>query len=249
MAHPLLTLLTFCRGLVSLRFVLQQSTDNIVVIGSANIYKGFIASNNPLASMTTGSISFRAPGTSGNRWNAATTPITSTYFSNNQASLTSSVSQVDANDLVTVVIVINNQGSSPAYDVKVSDVVPSGLGQPSGGYNMRITNGAGTALTTSGNLFSGGLTITHGANPPMQSKASTTGDNIIVITYDLQINSISPGYTITVDAVTLLGYAAYAGGTQYASNIKSGTITIDGAVPSIQTPVLVSSVRSTTFYC
>lgn len=109
---------------------------------------------------------------------------------------------------------------------------------------MRVTNGAGEVLSTSGDLFSvGGMTITNGPNPPMQSKASTTGANIIVITYDLRINSISSGYTITVDAVSLIGYAAYSGGLQYNTSQQSGTITIDGAVPSIQTPVLVSSVR------
>lgn len=194
--------------------------------------------------MTTGSIAFTPPGSSGNRWSAGTTPITATYFSNNQASLTSGVAQVDANDLLTVAVVINNQGSSAAYDVKVSDVIPSGLVQPSGGYNIRVTNGAGSVLTTSGDLFSvAGITITNGANPPMQSKASTTGTNIIVITYDLKIDSISPGYPITVDAISLIGYAAYSGGGQYTANQKSGKVTIDGAIPLIQTPVVVSSVR------
>jgi uncharacterized repeat protein (TIGR01451 family) len=223
---------------------LELPTNRIVVIAGSNIYKGFVASNNPSANLTTGSITFTPPGSSGNRWNSAAAYITSTYFSSNQASLTSSVSQVDANDLLTVIAVINNQGSSPAFDVKVSDVVPSGLVQPSGGYNMRVTNGAGEVLSTSGDLFSvGGMTITNGPNPPMQSKASTTGANIIVITYDLRINSISSGYTITVDAVSLIGYASYSGGLQYTTSQQSGTITIDGAVPSIQTPVLVSSVR------
>lgn len=221
----------------------RASIDGSAVISGANIYKGIVASNNPSATLTTGSITFTSPGSSGNRWSAGATPITATYFSSNKASLTSSV-QVDANDLLTIAVVINNQGSSPAFDVKVSDVVPSGLVQPSGGYNIRVTNGAGDLLTISGDLFMvGGMTITNGANPPMQSKASTTGTNIIVITYDLKIDSISPGYTITVDATSLIGYAAYSGGVQYTTSQKSDTLTIDGAAPSIQTPVLVSSVR------
>ncbi len=81
---------------------------------------------------------FTAPGDSGIRWSGvigsddlATTPITS------------AISNVDADDLVSFALIIENQGNSEngAFDILVTDTIPPGFSQPSGGFNISVYRG------------------------------------------------------------------------------------------------------------
>ena len=58
---------------------------------------------------------------------------------------------VDAGDLVTFALVVENTGTSPrgAFDVLIQDSLPTGFVIPgigANGINLRVTNGAGTQL-------------------------------------------------------------------------------------------------------
>jgi uncharacterized repeat protein (TIGR01451 family) len=62
----------------------------------------------------------------------------------------SNIAGVDANDLVSFAIVIENTGSSNrgAFDIAITDILPPGLIIPTGGagLNLKVYNGAGSPI-------------------------------------------------------------------------------------------------------
>lgn len=134
---------------------------------------------------------------------------------------------IDAGDIVTFAIVIENQGSSlkGAFDIDIIDTLPAGFQIPSGGLNLQIYYGNGTgpiAYTrpdntpaAPGDLFTTGIRL---VDPVGQGVCSAhdpnLGNNIILITYDLEASStISPG-TIT-NTGTVVHYAGDEGGPNH----------------------------------
>jgi uncharacterized repeat protein (TIGR01451 family)/fimbrial isopeptide formation D2 family protein len=122
------------------------------------------------------------------------TMITSTILSNPNA-IHSNLSNVDAGDLVDFGVVVENLGSSPygAFDVKVSDTIPPGFVVPTGGANLTVRDGTGVAIPfTGGATFftPAGIELTDSSLTAgsLQAHSLTSGKNIAVITYTLQID-------------------------------------------------------------
>lgn len=137
----------------------------------------------------------------------------------------SDLSNVDANDLVTFAITIENQGGHPAYDVQLRDVVPPCFQIVPG--TTKVTDGNHVPLpyTPVGNLVSGS-TITL-AQPIPALNAS--GTNIVVITFQGKIvSNVTPGCCKNV--VELQHYAAQPGGPDFVSA---------GFTPPFQDPATV----------
>ena len=109
------------------------------------IRKGVVATDGPVGAVRAGAVgpvAFNAPGTAGarcagtiNSTNLAATPINS------------NLSAVDAGDLVTFAIVLENRGSgvNGAFDVRLRDTMPAGFQIPGGrGLNLRVTEARAT---------------------------------------------------------------------------------------------------------
>jgi len=140
----------------------------------------------------------------------------------------SNVSNVDANDIVTFAITIENLGGSPAYDVKIEDVIPNSSGVPScfmivpnsmavkrGNvtfvpslyYSIQPTNPGST--TTS-------FTITSTPNVPISAFNATSGANIVTITFRAKLlNNVLPG--CCDNTVNLLHYSSTPNGPDFVA--------------------------------
>lgn len=134
------------------------------------------------------------------------------------------IENIDAGDTVSFAIVLENEGSSPngAFNITVEDTLPDGFAIPAGGLNLSITDGAGTVIAFTqpdgtaavpGDIFNGGILLTD--DGPLQGAASifdeTSGENVIVITYDLEvIDTVNPNATLT-NVAGITSYNAFEG--------------------------------------
>ena len=175
-----------------------------------SVIKGVIATDNPAGVFSPATVAPAAvtpPGSAGFRFGGiinssglAATPINS------------NLSGIDAGDLVTFAIVVENTGNSRrgAFDVQIRDTLPDGFAIPTdgAGLNLRVTDGSGDAypftFTELGDgggddLFGDGIrlddpgpTPATGSGTSLETDAgaidqydATDGHNIAVITYDL----------------------------------------------------------------
>ncbi len=172
------------------------------------ITKGVVAFTSPdgdtALDAPAGPTAFNAPGSVGPRFGG-------TINSNglDATAIDANIDNVDAGDLVTFAIVIENTGRAPngAFNVNVTDTLPAGFQIPTGGagLNLSITDGTGAAVAVDGgaapaDLFTaGGLTLTDGAlEGAVSAYDPTAGDNVIIITYDLEVvDGVGPNEDIT----------------------------------------------------
>ena len=127
-----------------------------------DITKGVVATNNSHGTFSpsaVGPVAFSAPGSANPRF-AGT--INSTNLA--ASPINSNLSGIDAADLVTFAIVIENTGTglNGAFDIRVRDTLPAGFAIPTGGLNLSVTDGAGNALSyidLGGGLFGAGLEL------------------------------------------------------------------------------------------
>ena len=230
--------------------LVPENNEGIAEITSSEpelvITKGIVATDNPagvFSPATVGPVSFTAPGTLGSRF-------TGTISSSGLAAtpIDSNLSEIDHADLVTYVIVVENQGSGKfgAFDTIIKDSPAAGMAIPGlgvDGINLRVTDGAGNALPY--NRVGTGLFDPNGAlelvDPSttqgaiargIDSSGSVVNDgsNIVVISYDMQVlqNTVLAKLTNT-GAVTQ--YAATEGGPDFTG---AGSLT-DPAVITIAT--------------
>ena len=211
-----------------------------------NLTKGVVAKDGPGTFTKPITPSFTPPpGASGvKRFSSAIiSPVSS-------LGLDSNLNGIDANDLVTFAIVVENQGAHPAYDVRITDTIPAGFVIPSGGdLNLVVTNGIGTLLSYTGaptDLFtSAGIQLNDPTNGVLGPLGGTLGANIAVITYNLRASW--PGVTSPpppdalmacqslTNTASLLNYAGIEGGPNFVGsgyglqNKDSATVTAANA--------------------
>lgn len=217
------------------------------------VKKGVIGSSHAGATLTpatAGPVAFSAPGSAGPRWSGtinsadlATMPVDS------------NISGVDAGDRVSFAIVVENTGASQrgAFDVTITDTIPLGLIiPPSGaGLNMRVTYGDGTPLTfigltngagAAGDLFTTGIRLDDPALiGACQKYDPNNGHNIIVITYDLQVDPSAPAGTIIPNRAAITNYASLEGGPNF---VPTDTPT-DSATTTIAAPAVAKQLVNT----
>ena len=198
-----------------------------------SVRKGLIATDQAAGAFTpatTGPVSFAAPGTPGARF---TPPIETNGI--DASPIDSNLSGVDADDLVSFAITIENQGSSPsgAFDIVITDTLQPGFVIPAGGLNLTVTRGDGSAVAYTGlgggpdalpgtpdDLFGAGLELT---DPGLgvgvcEAHTPTGGRNIIVITYDLEVDpSAEPGQVI-INTAEVTNYAGEEGGPDHTGS-------------------------------
>ncbi|GAB4429363.1 MAG: hypothetical protein OHK0015_13220 [Chloroflexi bacterium OHK40] len=224
--------------------------------------KGVTGSTNPGATLSppvAGPVAFAPPGTAGAPF-SGTIGSDSLQLSPGDDAITaidSDISGVDANDLVGFVIVLENTGSSAkgAFDIAITDVLPAGLRIPVGGLglNLKVHNGAGTAIPFSylgggapgdeDDLFHNGIQLIDTSVGACQKYHPNDGSNVIIITYDLQVDpSIEPGQTV-LNRATLERYAGAEGGTNHvpSSNKPSDEAAVTSALPELAKSLVASS--------
>lgn len=199
-------------------------------------------------------VSWTAPGSSGSRFGGT---LNSAVL--DAQALDANVAGVDAGDVVSFALVVENQGSglNGAFDLLLRDVLPGGLAIPASGLNLRVTDGAGRALgytLEGGGLFSatGGLRLTDPAlrDGAVDAYDATSGRNVVVVTYDLLLSAssgdtaVQPGSSY-LNTASIVNYAALEGGI---NRVPSSTVAdmsnaamVTTAGPSITKAVVTTS--------
>lgn len=139
-------------------------------------------------------------------------------------------------EVVFVVAVLNTTPGQRAFDVRVRVTATPGFMAPADGINLSVTDGAGTDLAISGDLFGpAGLLIAA----PLAGYDPDSGQNIALITYTLQAGANLPGPLATVTSRADLVHAAAApgGADLAAASPASATTTLVTAAPD---PVVVA---------
>jgi fimbrial isopeptide formation D2 family protein/uncharacterized repeat protein (TIGR01451 family) len=182
------------------------------------ITKGIVASDSAAAvylPTQVGPVPFSSPGTAGARF---TGEITSANLAVNE--IKSDIEGIDAHDIVTYAIVVENTGKGETFNTQIKDVLPNGMEVPVGGLNLNVSDGAGVARTYNNigggtGLLDQGIEIT---DPIDDLTTATNGSNILVITYDLQIAElVNIGKTIENQA-HIIKFAGRDGGVNYVSD-------------------------------
>ncbi len=213
------------------------------------VKKGVIATNNAaglFTPATTGPVPFSGPGSPGTRF---TPPIDSTNMGANP--IDSNLGNVDAVDLISFAITIENQGSSPsgAFDIVITDTLPAGFVIPGSGLNLTVTRGDGSAVAFLGvpaDLFGTGIELVDPGSGPgvCEAHSPTSGRNIIVLSYDLQIDpSAEPSMVIT-NTAEVTNYAGEEGGEDHTGP-GSNPAFQDEADVTIASPVVAKTVLGT----
>ncbi len=202
-----------------------------------------------------------------------TPPITSASLAPNP--INSNVN-VDAGDIVTFAVVVENLGSglSGAFDVKINDLpgaVPPWLIQPPfpAGYNFSVTDGTGAPFLIKGTpnymcapcnpansatfatafFSSGGIELVDPgptAVPPgaLDPYSATSGHNIAIITYSLQVSKSFPMGQCLTNTVSILHYAGLEAGPNHVGTAYGGPYSDTAEVcirPNVTKFILTSS--------
>jgi fimbrial isopeptide formation D2 family protein/uncharacterized repeat protein (TIGR01451 family) len=186
------------------------------------ITKGVIQTDNNGGTFTLasqGPVTFTEPGDS------SAPRFTGTINSTNltTAPINSDLNNIDGRDLVSFGIVVENKGSSAggAFDVKITDTMPTGFSIPTlgPGLNLRVTDGAGTALAYTldpSGFFTGGLTLNDGTTTgALKPFDPTNGQNIVIITYDLLSDDLVQPKQVMKNTANVINYAAREGGANF----------------------------------
>jgi fimbrial isopeptide formation D2 family protein/uncharacterized repeat protein (TIGR01451 family) len=215
-----------------------------------HITKGIVATDDAAGDFSPGAVGpvpFTAPGSAGVRF---TGDIDSTGLA--ATPIDSNLSDVDAGDRVTFALVVENTGSGAngAFDILVLDNLPQGYVIPASGLNLSVTNGAGTALAFTGDLFNGGIRITDpGATTgALSAYAATGGTNVLVITYDLQLTSDVQSRSLITNQAAIANYAAIEGGVDHvpaSTGPVQDTATTQVGDPTVDKTVTATSVAET----
>jgi LPXTG-site transpeptidase (sortase) family protein len=193
------------------------------------------------------------------RWTGTITPA-------NVGQLDSDVSGLDAGDIVTFAIVIQNTGSSlkGAFDITIQDTLPAEFETPSGTYplNLQIYFGSGQGFDygsgleelrftglgsgTETDLFGAGIRLDDddvNQQGICQAHDPLLNEDIIVITYDLFIKqSVAPGEITNTSSI--INYAGEEGGPNHLPEPLDDDATVD--VNAAPTKSLVATSESHT---
>ncbi len=202
------------------------------------VTKGVVASSNAarvFAPSTAGPVTFNAPGTAGSRFSST---ITSSGLAS--APINSNVSAIDANDVITFAIAVENIGQAPqgAFDITLRQALPAGFVIPSTGLNLQVVNGARAALPFTdlgGDLFGNGIRLddpaaTQGA---LTTFSATSGTNIAIVTFDLQLAPTIAANQLLTTTATLAHYAGAEGGPDFTAVDLADSTTVRVAPPTL----------------
>lgn len=168
--------------------------------------------------------------------------------STNRDDYTADRSGLDANDLVTYAIIIENTGlgTKGAHGVTLTDLLPSALEYEDGTLAAHL--GDGTPLGVVGSLFGDGLTFTLNGQPLNlagvgENGANTLGDNIIVVRYQVRISETVEAWSDLTNTAEVTEYSATPGGENIAG-ASDGPLSADATL-EVSAPAPVKSIVAT----
>lgn len=194
-------------------------------------------------------VSFNAPGSA----TAFSGSITSDGLDANP--IDADFRNLDAGDVVTFGIVVENRGSADygAFDVEISDTIPAGFATPASlaQLNLRVTDGNGNALayvikgggTTAADFFANGIElIDPGDNTgSLAEYDGGSGDNLVLVAYDLVVDvSAVPNQTLT-NTATVDNFSYRNGGPNYAEATDTDTAFVTVVRPAVVKEVINTS--------
>ena len=200
-------------------------------------------------------LSFDPPGSSGPVWSGT---ISSNFLASTP--IDSDIGGVDANDLLTFAIFVENTGTSinGAFDLVLQDVFDAAafefptLGDPAS-LNLQIFYGNGTgpiAYTqpddtpaTADDLFGGGIKLVDPVGEGVCSEHDPNlGNNVIVITYDLRLQAdLAPGtYTNTG---SLVNYSGSEGGPNFLPEPDADDADVTTDEPDVAKTLLATEIN------
>jgi uncharacterized repeat protein (TIGR01451 family)/fimbrial isopeptide formation D2 family protein len=196
------------------------------------ITKGAVISDNS-ADIYTPTTAFpysvTAPGSAGLRFSGTVSSATL-----DGAPVDSNVEALDAGDIVTFALVLENNGKGDAYETRIRDVLPTGFSIPGGGINMHVSDGAGTAVAYTDvgggtGLLDQGIELT----PAINDAITGGGTNIIVLTYDLQVASTAEADATYTNTAQITKFTAQPAGVNYMNNQASYEDSADVTLESV----------------
>jgi len=156
------------------------------------------------------------------------------------------LSGVDAGDDVTFVIAVESLvPGAKAYDVTIRSALPDGFVVPDGGASITVSNGAGTPLAYSGDLFDpqGGLLLDPKA--PIAGYDADSGRNVLLISYTLhsidRLDLSAPSHASTAQ---IIRYATQPGWVNRAPLAAAAANTATTEVVNIPPSVAVALVAT-----
>lgn len=127
--------------------------------------------------------------------------------------LNSDISNVDANDLVTFAVTVENVGGHPAYDVKLEEIIPADCFTIVPG-TIQVKLGSEAAFTNTVTGPGPGFTLTAPGPLAAFDPNNDTGANIIVITFQAKLKAdIKPG--CCQNRAEIKGYTSVANGPDF----------------------------------
>ncbi len=214
-----------------------------------NITKGVVAidSTNPNGSIdgSIGPVGFGQPGDAGPRANGL---INSTNLDSDPVD--ANLSDVDAGDLVTFAIVIENTGSAAggAFDVQIQDTLPAGYDIPAGGLNLDVRDGTGAAVgftDLGGGIFGSGIELDDDNANALGAIAAfddTAGDNIIVVTYDLVVADDTGPQDLLENVASIENFTAFEDGVNRVIEPLEDNAITTTLDPSVDKQILTTNV-------
>ena len=167
---------------------------------------------------------------------------------------TGAVTEIDAGDTVDFAIVLENIGGADAYDMIIKDAMPSGLQVPSGGLNLSVKQGDGTTLSytrlgpggVDADIFANGIEITDPAESVCQPYNATSGKNIVVVTYTLEVvDSAAIPAAVMANTATLTQYTNEDGGGSGKNHVGDETEYESSTTITIDEPTITHTLTST----
>lgn len=176
--------------------------------------------------------------------------VSSDYLDSN--SLDYDLSDADAGDQALVAIVLENTGSGlrGAFDVTVEDVLPSGVEYVAG--SLCVTDGAGTALPFTGDLFSGGIILTddnindYGALDPYNTSTQSTGTNLALVTYRVRLQTAVESGASYTNTAEITNFAGDEGGPNFVAEELSDDANISTLSPTADKNLIGSEINDAT---
>jgi len=161
-------------------------------------------------------------------------------------SINSSLTGVDGSDLVRYSVVIENSGGSGAFDLRLRDILPTGMQIPGSGLNLCVTDGSGATKAYTdlgGSLFGTGIQL----NDPSLTVAGlprsdpTSGQNVLILTYDLQVNNNADLAQSMINRAEITSFANIDGGRNIAGELFDSAIVTPTPIINLQKTLVSTS--------
>ena len=131
-------------------------------------------------------------------------------------------------EVIFVIAAQNFSSGQRAFGLGLAATMPAGFAVPVDGTNLTVTDGTGTDLAFTGDLFGAGIRLAA----PVAPLDLDSGLNVVLVTYTLVAGPSLPGPYAAVPSTAIVTHAATTPGGADAGVRVSATTTVVTAAPS-----------------